>query len=286
MSDPFHQHRGLLFTVVYEMLGSVADAEDVVQDTWLRWSAADRADVVEPKAYLVRIATRLALNRLRTLRTRKETYIGPWLPEPLLTGPDAANGVELSEDVSMAMLVVLETLSPVERAVFVLREVFGYSYAEIATALERSEPAVRQVAHRAREHVQARRPRYDTDPGQRREATERFLRACLEGDMTSLLEVLAPDVVMVNDADGKAQAARRPVTGADKVARFIVGILAKGDLDGLRFEFVELNGAPGVLAWAGDRLDSASMIETAQGKVTRLLVFRNPDRLRGVSRVG
>lgn len=282
--DPFQRHRGLLFTVAYELLGSVADAEDVVQDTWLRWSAADRSDVVEPKAYLVRIATRLALNRLRTLRTRRETYVGPWLPEPLVTGPDAAGGVELAEDVSMAMLVVLETLTPVERAVFVLREVFGFAHAEIATALDRSEASVRQVAHRARQHVQARRPRFDTDPEQRRAVTERFLRATAEGNLAGLLEVLAPDVVMINDADGKARAARRPVTGADKVARFLRGLVARGELDGYRFEYVELNGEPGIVGWLDGRLDVAALIETRDGRVARLLGFRNPDRLTGVRR--
>jgi RNA polymerase sigma-70 factor, ECF subfamily len=282
--DPFQQHRGLLFTVAYEMLGSVADAEDVVQDTWLRWSAADRGDVAEPKAYLVRIATRLALNRLRTLRTRRETYVGPWLPEPLLTGPDAARPVELAEDVSMAMLVVLETLTPIERAVFVLREVFGFPYAEIATSLDRSEASVRQVAHRAREHVQARRPRFDPDPGQRAEVTERFLRACFEGDLTALLEVLAPDVVMTNDGGGKARAALRPVFGADRVARFILGIRARGELDGFRFEAVELNGEPGFVGRVGDRVELAALVQIAAGRVTGLLSFQNPDRRAGLRR--
>lgn len=282
--DPFQRHRGLLFTVAYDLLGSVADAEDVVQDTWLRWSAGDRGDVAEPKAYLVRIATRLALNRLRTLRTRRETYVGPWLPEPLLTGPDAARPVEVAEDVSMAMLVVLETLTPVERAVFVLREVFGFPYAEIATSLGRSEASVRQVAHRAREHVQARRPRFDADPGQRAEVTERFLRACFEGDLNALLEVLAPDVVMTNDGGGKVRAALRPVHGADRVARFILGIRTRGELAGFRFEAVELNGEPGFIGWVGDRVEVAALVQTANGRVTGLLSFQNPERHSGLTR--
>ncbi|SDT67937.1 RNA polymerase sigma-70 factor [Jiangella sp. DSM 45060] len=282
--DPFQRHRGLLFTVAYELLGSVADAEDVVQDTWLRWSADDRSDVLEPKAYLVRIATRLALNRMRTLRTRRETYVGPWLPEPLVTGPDAAGGVELAEDVSMAMLVVLETLTPIERAVFVLREVFGFAHAEIATALDRSEASVRQVAHRAREHVQARRPRFDTDPEQRRAVTERFLRATAEGNLAELMEVLAPDVVMINDTDGKVRAARRPVMGADKVARFLQGLVARGEMAGYRFEYAELNGEPGIVGWLDGRLDVAGVVETRDGQVARLLAFRNPDRLTSLRR--
>src|SRR6266545_5853861 len=177
--DVFEEHRDLLFAVAYRMLGTAADAEDVVQDTWLRWSAADRSDVTEPKAYLVRIATNLALDRLRSARAKRESYVGPWLPEPLLTSPDAAEDAEMAESVSMAMLVVLETLSPLERAVFVLREVFGFSYGEIAEALDRSESSVRQLGHRAREHVQARRPRFETDNEMRREATERFIDAAL-----------------------------------------------------------------------------------------------------------
>ncbi|WP_053206524.1 RNA polymerase sigma-70 factor [Jiangella muralis] len=282
--DPFQRHRGLLFTVAYELLGSVADAEDVVQDTWLRWSADDRSDVLEPKAYLVRIATRLALNRLRALRTRRETYVGPWLPEPLVTGPDAAGGIELAEDVSMAMLVVLETLTPVERAVFVLREVFGFAHTEIASALDRSEASVRQVAHRAREHVQARRPRFDTDPEQRRAVTERFLRAASEGNLAELMEVLAPDVVMVNDTDGKARAGRRPIIGREKVARLLTGVVVRSELAGYRFEYAELNGEPGVIGWLDGRLDVAGLIETRDGQVARLLAFRNPDRLTGLRR--
>ena len=171
---PFDRHRRLLFTVAYQMLGSVADAEDVVQDAWLRWSAADRGEVVDPRAYLVRITTRLALDRMDSARARRESYVGPWLPEPLLTGrspvaaapqaPAPEDAAELGEQVSLALLVVLETLSPAERAVFVLREVFGMSVAEVAGALDRSEAAVRQMAHRAREHVHARQPRFDTDP--------------------------------------------------------------------------------------------------------------------------
>lgn len=282
MTELFEKHRGLLFTVAYEMLGSVADAEDVVQDTWLRWSADDRGDVVDPKAYLVRITTRLALNRLRALRNRRETYVGPWLPEPVLTGPDAAADVELAEDVSMAMLVVLETLTPVERAVFVLREVFGMPYSEIAATLERTEASVRQLAHRAREHVQARQPRFDADPDEQRAVTERFMRACLGGDMSALMEVLAPDVVYVSDTGGKARAARRPVVGADKVARLSLGLVTKGEVDGVRFQFTEINGSPGILGWIGDRLDVAGMVETADGKVTRVLVFRNPERMTGL----
>lgn len=282
MSDVFQEHRALLFTVAYEMLGSVADAEDVVQDTWLRWSATDRGDVADPKAYLVRIATRLSLNRLRTLRNRRETYVGPWLPEPILTSPDAATDVERMEDVSMAMLVVLETLSPLERAVFVLHDVFGFSYSEVAAALDRSEAAVRQLAHRAREHVQARRPRFDTDPDRQREVTARFVEATLSGDVEALLEILAPDVVLITDSGGKVTAARRPVVTADNVARFLVGLNTKYGVPALRLEQAELNHAPGMIAWAGDDILMAGLAEVTDGRITRILMFRNPDRMSGL----
>lgn len=279
VTDVFEDHRGLLFTVAYELLGSVADAEDVVQDTWIRWSADDRDDVVDPKAYLVRITSRLALNRLRTLRTRRENYVGSWLPDPLLTSPDAAVDVERAEDVSMAMLVVLETLTPLERVVFVLHEVFSLPYPEIAATLERSEAGVRQLAHRAREHVQARRPRFDTDPEEQRAVTERFLRAAMGGDIGALMELLAPDVVVVADTGGKARANRRPVYGADKVARLITGLVAKGDFEEIRFEPVRFNGGFGMIGMSEDTPDIAGMIEVSQGRIERILVFRNPDRL-------
>lgn len=181
LDDPFLQHRRLLFGTAYRMLGSVADAEDILQDAWLKWADVDQAAVQNPRAYLVRTVTNLALNRLTSARARREAYVGPWLPEPLLTTPDVAEHAELAESVSLAMLVVLETLSPLERAVFVLREVFGYSNSEIAEALGKSEAAIRQTAHRAKAHVEARRPRFETDTAQRREVTERFLAACMTG---------------------------------------------------------------------------------------------------------
>lgn len=289
----FDRHRRLLFSVAYQMLGSVADAEDAVQDAWLRWAADDRDDVADPRAYLVRVVTRLALDRLDSARARRESYVGPWLPEPLLTHPVAAApapvdptaAAELGEQVSMALLVVLETLSPAERAVFVLREVFGLPVAEAAAALGRSESAVRQMAHRAREHVQARRPRFDTDRGAQREVTERFLAACAGGDVEALLAALAPDAVLISDGGGKARAALRPITGADKVARFTVGIAAQGlALPDLRIEIADVNGAPAVVAWAdGEPLMTMSLV-VADGLVTQVLVVRNPDKLAGLTR--
>ena len=220
-TDPFLTQRSLLFTVAYEMLGSAADAEDVVQETWLRWAEADQSEVHDPRAYMVRIVTRQALNRLRTLARRREDYVGEWLPEPLLTAPDLAEDVELAESVSMAMLTVLETLTPTERAVFVLREVFEMPYDEIAAAVDKTAPAVRQVAHRAREHVAARRPRMRVERSEQQRVVERFLAALTSGDVQGLMEVLAPDVVVLADGCGLVPAARHPAVGADKVAAFL-----------------------------------------------------------------
>ncbi|WP_448615574.1 RNA polymerase sigma-70 factor [Modestobacter sp. URMC 112] len=283
--DAFDRHRRLLFGVAYQMLGSVADAEDVVQDAWLRWSSADRADVADPKAYLVRVTSRLALDRLGAARTRRETYVGPWLPEPLLTeavarGPEEA--AELGEEVSLAVLVVLETLSPVERAVFVLREVFGMSWAEVARALDRSEAAVRQLGHRAREHVQARRPRFDADRRAQQEVTERFLAACAGGDVEALLAALSPGVVLLTDGGGRAKAALRPIVGADKAARFLIAVSAGLSQPGSRVRLVDVNGAPGVLVENDSGPVIAVSLVVADGRVEQALVVLNPDKLAGM----
>jgi RNA polymerase sigma-70 factor (TIGR02957 family) len=291
--EVFDRYRRLLFGVAYQMLGSVADAEDTVQDAWLRWSAADRSEVTDPRAYLVQVTTRLALDRLRSAQSRRESYVGPWLPEPLLTAPPVASGppapspdeaAELGEQVSLALLVVLETLSPVERAVFVLREVFGVSAAEVGDILGRSEPAVRQLAHRAREHVEARRPRFDTDRREQREVTERFLAAAAGGDVDSLLAALAPDVVLITDGGGRARAARRPITGADKVARFLVGIAQQGaDIPGLRMEVAEVNGWPAIVGWVGAEPFGSISLTLSGERIHQILVVVNPDKLAGLS---
>jgi RNA polymerase sigma-70 factor (TIGR02957 family) len=287
----FDRHRRLLFSMAYQMLGSVADAEDVVQDTWLRWSAADRAEVIDERAYLVQITTRLALDRLGSARARRERYVGPWLPEPLLTAPvasgaaapDPAEAAEIGEEVSLALLVVLETLSPVERAVFVLREVFGLPTAEVAGILGRSEVAVRQLGHRAKEHVQARRPRFDTDRRAQREVTQRFLAAAISGDVESLLAALSPGVVLISDGGGKVSAARRPIVGADKVARFLAAVGPQGaDLPGLRVEMAEVNGAPAVVAWTDDGPYMALQLVLTDGLVEQVLYVANPDKLAGL----
>ncbi|MGV9625478.1 RNA polymerase sigma-70 factor [Streptomyces sp. NPDC003487] len=280
--DPYLRHRRLLFATAYRMLGSVADAEDVLQDAWLTWHRADRSHVRDPRAYLVRTVTNLALNRLTSARAQREKYVGPWLPEPLLTSPDAAEETERADSVSTAMLVVLETLTPVERAVFVLREVFGYSHAEIAGVLERPEPAVRQIAHRAREHVRARRPRHDTDVGRREEVTSRFIEACAGGDLAAVMELLAPDVTCWSDGGGKVTAARRPVHGADHVARWILGVLAKPQTRGVVAERALINGELGLLMTLDGTPVGALTYDVSDGRIQNLRLQVNPDKLTGV----
>ena len=288
-AEVFEAHRDLMFAVAYRMLGTITDAEDAVQDAWLRWSAASRADVADPRSYLARIVTNTALNRLRSVRSRREAYIGPWLPEPLLTaaGPDAAERAELAESVSVAMLVVLESLTPEERAVFVLREVFGFEYAEIGAAVGRSVPAARQLAHRAREHVQARRPRFDVDRNQQREVTERFLAAAGGGDIEGLMSVLAPDVTLLTDGGGKARAALRPITGASKVARFLVAIASRPymgiEISEISLTAAEINGSLGTLITGGGRAIAALTLTVSGGRVTAIQLLANPDKLTAIT---
>lgn len=277
--DPFVVHRGLLFTVVYEMLGSATDADDVLQETWLRWAAVDRSQVREPRAYLVRMVTRGALNHLRTVSRRREDYVGPWLPEPLLTGPDVAEDVELAEDVSIAVLTVLETLGPVERAVFVLREVFDVPYEEIADAVDRSVPAVRQIAHRARAHVAARRPRVRVARSEHEEVVRRLVAALDAGDMAALMDVLAPDVVAVGDGGGKVPgAARRPVVGALRLARYLIGGAARAG-GVLSVTVVPVNGRPGIRLELDGALVGVVSLTVEDGRVTRVYSVANPDKL-------
>jgi RNA polymerase sigma-70 factor (ECF subfamily) len=277
-TETFVAHRNLLFTVAYEMLGSAADAEDALQETWLRWVEVDPASVRDPRAYLVRIATRQALMRLRSLRRRKETYVGPWLPEPLLTSPDVAEDVELAEGVSMAMLLVLETLTPTERAVFVLRDVFGLAYEEIAEAVDRNQAAVRQIAHRARSHVAARRPRASVSPAENREALAAFRLAVETGDLRSLLDRLAPDVVFLSDGGGLVQAALAPVVGADLVAPLLATGL--GRLAGtVAVRPAQVNGHPALIMRIDGQIEGALAVRTEDGLITGLYFVRNPEKL-------
>ncbi|NBE53709.1 RNA polymerase sigma-70 factor [Streptomyces boluensis] len=283
----FEEHRSVLMGVAYRMLGRVADAEDVVQEAWLRWSTADHDEIRESRAYLVRITTRLAIDRLRHVQSRREAYVGPWLPEPLATDfgsavPDTAERAVLADSVSLAVLVVLESLSPLERAVFVLREAFGFPFAQIATTLDRTESAVRQLAGRARKHVDERRPRYDVDPAERRDLTERFLRAATGGDLDGLMRLLAPEARLVGDSGGKAKAPLRIIESADKVARFLVGAHQKG-VPGAEYRLVELNGGPALLVFSEGKPDSVFQLDVADGRIQCLYVMRNPDKLASLA---
>ncbi|MEU3724497.1 RNA polymerase sigma-70 factor [Streptomyces sp. NPDC031705] len=283
-TDPFDEHRRLLFATAYRMLGTVSDAEDIVQDAWLAWNKADRSQVRHPKAYLVRAVTNLSLNRLTSARARREEYVGPWLPEPLLTAPDVADGRELAESVSTAMLVVLETLAPVERAVFVLREAFGYSHAEIAGFLDRPEPSVRQIAHRARTHVAERRHRYDSDSAERERITQRFLSACAGGDLNAVLEMLAPDVTAWSDGGGKVTAGRRPLHGPDHVARFLLGVLTKPAMAAVTVTTAVINGELGVLVLREGEPIGSFTYDLQGGLLRNIRIQVNPDKLAGLRR--
>ncbi|MBB6548464.1 RNA polymerase sigma-70 factor [Nonomuraea rubra] len=281
-TETFVAHRNLLFTVAYEMLGSAADAEDVLQETWLRWMKIDLGQVRDRRAYLVRITTRRSLDRLRTMRRRKEVYVGPWLPEPLLTTPDVAEDVELAESVSMALMLVLETLSPTERAVFVLREVFDVGYEEIAAAVGKSPVTVRQIAHRARRHVDARRPREAVSPSEARAALESFQRALDTRNLQGLLDVLAPDVVLISDGGGIKQAAPRPVIGAGKVARMIVDGLGKAGI-ALTGEATVVNGNPALLLRVDGEIDGVIAVRVEDARITGLYYVRNPRKLTRIA---
>lgn len=282
-TEAFVAHRNLLFTVAYELLGSAADAEDVLQETWLRWTGVDLAEVRDRRAYLVRITTRQALSRLRTLGRRKESYVGEWLPEPLLTTPDVAEDVELADSVSMAMMLVMETLTPTERAVFVLREVFDLGYDEIAEAVDKSQAAVRQTAHRARAHVAARRPRGVVSRTESRDALDAFQRAVRTGDLQGLLDILAPDVVLLGDGGGIKQAILRPVTGADKVARLLLGGLVKLPTT-MSMDPVQVNGHPALLIRLDGDLDTVMAVRFDDGRISGLYAVRNPEKLTRMER--
>ena len=289
--DEFETYRRLLVGVAYRVLGSVGDAEDVVQEAWLRWAAEDRADVLDARAFLVTITSRLALNVLRSQRTRRESYTGAWLPEPVRTAeePDPAAGdpaepVLLAESVSMAFLVVLESLTPLERVVFVLHDLFGFDHAEVARAVERSEPAVRQLASRARRHVRERRPRPAPDAAEHARVTAAFMQAAVGGDVQALLGVLAPDVVVVTDGGGATRAALRPIHGADKAARFIAAI--SHNVTGAHWTTTGLNGRRGVLVHLGDQLLGTVDLDTAEGRVNAVRVQLNPAKLAGARRPG
>ncbi|MFI5697625.1 RNA polymerase sigma factor SigJ [Kribbella sp. NPDC051586] len=274
-TDVFLRHRELLFSIVYNILGSVADTEDVLQETWLAWSG--RAGIENPRAYLVRVAVNAALARRTTINRRKEEYVGPWLPEPVITPVDP---VEQAETVSLAVLVVLETLTPLERAVFVLHEVFGYSHPEIAELVDRTPAAVRQLAHRAREHVQARRPRFAADPRVQEEVTQRFVDAIVGGDLNALMQVLAPDVTLWADGGGKARAAGlHPVQGRDRIARLIVGDADRRPIEQLDVRYRRINGDPSAVLLSGDTLFAVIVLDVDGDEITGIYAVTNPEKL-------
>jgi RNA polymerase sigma-70 factor (ECF subfamily) len=283
-TDAFLAHRSLLFTVAYEILGSAADAEDVLQETWLRWSGVDLDQVADRRAYLVRMTSRQALNRLRSLKRRREAYVGPWLPEPLITAPDVAEDIELAESVSMALMLVLETLSPTERAVFVLREAFDLGYEEIAAAVDKTPAAVRQIAHRARRHVDARRPRTAASAKAAQAALRAFQRAIETADPQALLDVLAPDVVLLSDGGGIKQAAAHPVVGGEKVGRLLVGGIMKVAASGVSIttEPVLVNGHPALLMRLDGEIDGTMSIRVEGERIACLYYVRNPEKLTRV----
>ncbi|MEU7746179.1 RNA polymerase sigma factor SigJ [Nonomuraea sp. NPDC049158] len=287
----FEDHRSLLTGVAYRILGSVADAEDVVQEAWLRWSGVDETTVADPKAYMVRITSRLAIDRLRWAKSRRESYVGPWLPEPVSTTPDMAEHAELADSVEFALLVVLETLSPLERAVFVLREAFDLPFSEIAEVIGRAEPATRQLARRARDHVQEKRPRFDVDRGERRRITERFIRASTSGDLDGLIELLSTDVTLVSDGGGKARSPLRALTGAANVTRFLTSIatpdgvakfmasIGASDSVTLSYDLANVNGAPAVVVSAADRVITVISLLVTDGKIDTIYLIANPDKI-------
>jgi RNA polymerase sigma-70 factor (ECF subfamily) len=278
----FEAHRDLLLGVAYRILGQVSDAEDVVQEAWLRWERVDRDEVREPRAFLVRVTSRLAIDRLRRRQARREEYVGEWLPEPVATDLDPVADVVRTETLELGMLVVLETLSPLERTVFVLREAFGFTHAEIAEAIGRSEVAIRQLASRAQRHVRERRPRFEPDPERRREVTERFVGATLDGDVEGLLAVLAPEVALVADSGGLVRAPLLPVAGADKVTRFLLAVAGRS-APGQRVEIAQLNGVPAVVVReASGATASALLFDIDDGRVARIYLVGNPHKLERI----
>lgn len=283
--DEFTRHRPLLFSVAYRMIGLATDAEDLVQETYLRWQAATAAGevVASPKSWLTAVLTRLCIDHLRSARVRREEYVGPWLPEPLITetGPDPAESVALTESLTLAFLVVLESLTPVERAVFLLHDIFAYDFAEIAGIVGKSEANCRQLARRAREHIAERRPRRQAPPEERERLTARFLAACQGDDLPALVATLAEDIVLRSDGGGKAHAARRPLHGSDAVGRFFLGIIRKAP-PGTTYRVAEVNGQPGIIAQHDGRPVSVVALDIAEGRVRSIAIVANPDKLGSV----
>jgi RNA polymerase sigma-70 factor, ECF subfamily len=279
--ETFNQHRSLLFAIAYRMLGSVTDAEDMVQETFLRWQQTTQATVKSAKTYLSTIITRLCIDHLRSARVRREQYVGPWLPEPIATQQidDPAAHVELADSLSMAFLVVLERLSPLERAVFLLREVFDYDYDEIAQMVGKTPANCRQILRRSRQHIAAHRPRFPVSHQQHEQITAKFLEASNQGNLQDLLALLAKDVTFWSDGGGKVAAALKPLQGAMKVTRFLLAIRSKW-LSGAVTRIVEINGQPGIITLMGDRIHSVATFDIADGYIQSIYTMRNPEKLK------
>jgi RNA polymerase sigma-70 factor, ECF subfamily len=278
----FDRYRPLLFSVAYRMLGSVMDAEDIVQEAFVRWQGASEGEVRSPRAYLSAVVTRLSIDQLRSARVRREEYVGPWLPEPLPEEPDIADTAALNESLSMAFLVLLESLTPTERAVFLLREVFDYDYGEISHLVGKSEANCRQIARRARGYIAAQRPRFERSPEQEERLTESFLEACMDGDMEGLLGLLAEDIILWSDGGGKVRAALNPIRGSDKVARFFMGILGKAP-PGLVVRQTKVNGQPGIIGYYADgQPQSVTTFDIADECIRAIHILVNPEKLGNV----
>ena len=285
MADPaaFVEHRGLLFGIAYRILGSVVEAEDVVQDAFVKWQRVPEDRARSPRAYLSSTVTRLAIDHLRSARVQRESYVGPWLPEPLLTSDDDIGAqMELSDSLSTAFLVVLERLSPSERAAFVLREVFDYPYEDVAAILEKSEAACRQLVHRAKQAVAAERPRFPASAQQQQRLTDRFVEACAGGDVNALLAVLTEDAVLVSDGGGNARAAKKPIAGRDRVARFLLGITAQAPA-GFTVDVVSINGGAGVLLRVDGNPYVVVTVEGDGNAIRTVHIIANPDKLKSVA---
>ena len=278
----FNEHRSLLFSIAYRMLGAVMDAEDMVQETFLRWQNTDREDVQSVKAWLSTVITRLCINHLNSARVQRETYVGPWLPEPLVTelSIDSFEISSLSDSLSLAFLVLLENLNPTERAVFILREVFRYEFSEIAPIVEKTEENCRQILARARKHVETRRPRFDTSPEKAEELITNFQQAVLTGKLDNLLSLLAKDVVLVSDGGGKARAVLRPVIGDDHVARLLIGATQKFGSKTQILRNAQINGLPGFVSFEGNQATRVIAFGIRNGRVQSLFIVTNPDKLR------
>ena len=280
--EVFERNRPLLFSISYRMLGSVMEAEDVVQEAFLRWRQVPEDEVRSPSSYLSTVVTRLCIDRLRSARARREKYVGPWLPEPLLEEQEITGTADLEDSLSMAFLVLLESLTPVERAVFLLREVFDYEYAEIASLVGKSEANCRQISRRARQSVAARRPRFESSPEQEERLMGSFLRASLSGDVEAMLALLAEDVTLYSDGGGKAQAALKPIYGADRVARFLSGVVRKAP-PGFAVRQTLVNGRPGLVGYFGDGSpQSVVTLEVGEGSIMAIRLVVNPEKLGSV----